>query len=242
MNKKIKFLSILMSAMLLLSSCFKTAKDLIVTGEYVLASEEPITVKNAKFNSSTPDKYRLDLVYFRTTITEIDYKSYQFIENKNKKINDQIKNKDYSLAKEREGIFTPQNEYIYFKIDFFMQFNLYTLANQNDDNPTLESTSPDQSEKIYGTHVGRYNHELNTYYFLLDLEDPSYKGASEAGVTTSACLLAALFIENPTEVVVRLSSRIGSLYSNTERWYKQFDLKYVEPEPVDPQPYIPEEA
>ncbi len=234
MNKKINFLTILLFSALLLSSCFKTAKDLIVTGEYELKSEEPIMVKDVNFKSSTPDKYRLELTYFKTTITEITFKDYQAIEESNKKINDEIKKGDSTLAKERIGIFTPQNEYIYFQIDFFMQFNLYSLINATDENPTLESTSPSKEEKIYGTHVGRYNHTLNTYYFLLDLEDPSYKGASEAGVTTSACLLAALFIENPTEVTVRLSSRIGSLYSNTERWYKSFDLKYIEKEPEDP--------
>ncbi|MBO4667365.1 MAG: hypothetical protein J5666_04465 [Bacilli bacterium] len=239
MNKKINLLPLLLGTSLLLTSCYRTAKDLIVTGDYFLKSEEQIVLKNVNFNSSNPDKYKLELTYVHINITEVTYEEYNEIDKKNTWINNQIANDDTKFANERQEIFTPQDEYIYFTIDFYMGFNLYSYDTATDTTPTLEPSSHDQEQRIYGTHIGRYNHSVNTYYFLLDIEDPSYKGASGAGTSASACLLAALFIENPQEIQVRLSSRIGGLYSTSERWNKMFDLEYQEVEP-EPDPVNPE--
>ncbi len=67
---------------------------------------------------------------------------------------------------------------------------------------------------------------------MLDFKDPCYEDASSTGETESTLLLVSLFINNPQEVSVRLSSRTGSLYSTSERWAKSFKLEYEDP--VDP--------
>lgn len=213
MKLKNKFKFILPLIAISLASCTKSAKDLIVTGDYYLNEETPITLKNPNFKTTYPDKYRLELIYFHLNITEITLDEYLEYEEQNEKgIN-------------KTTIFKPTYEYVYYKASFNMQFKLYLYESEEDLNPTVKSISPEKDKDIFGTYIGRYNRTINTYYFLLDQLDPCYEDSSQSGESSPTCLLLVLTIDNPEYVIVRLSSKKGELYSN-DRWHRSFPLEY----------------